>query len=512
MSAKRLLPLTVLLVVLVIAVVLVKRPSPPPRLAEETGFERLLPATLRAESIRGVDLYQGAKPAEAVRLRLQDGVWVVTSYYDAPGQSDKISKFLQALSGLEGELRADQPDLLGDFRLAEAQALHLRLYTDNLETPAFHLLAGKGSGRNGFVRLADKKRVYSVNLNIPSEAGVTPGETEQPPPAKPWLHLNLAVLPAEPVTALEIQTPTRMLHFVQAPAASPPAATSETPPTTSPGTPSEAPVKPSWSLTAPQVAFTVKPGGVDGMLSTLRSLRADDIADPANLADYGLEHAPYRLLLTGQAANQEARQTTLLVGNTLPEQQEKRYARLGMQGPVYVLPGWAFARLFPAAKELLELPRLAENAADIQRVAWQRGAESWTLEKQAGASSASETEDAAWKLLEAPEAVVDTPAVQSLLEAITRLTIEDWVEHPATPTGLESPQLGLQVTFQDGRTAGLTVGGEASQPVAGQYARLLEGPETLLVPATAYKTLTEALHALQPAASVAVPSPSSSSR
>ena len=58
-------------------------------------------------------------------------------------------RFLTTVSSLEGELRTDQSELLRDFRLDDTQALHLRLYTDNLDTPAVHLLAGKGSGRQG---------------------------------------------------------------------------------------------------------------------------------------------------------------------------------------------------------------------------------------------------------------------------------------------------------------------------------------------------------------------------
>jgi hypothetical protein len=495
MSAKRLLPLIVILGVLVIAAVVLKRQPAPPRLAEETGFERLVPQSLPAESVHGVDLYQGAKPQEVLRLRRQDGTWVAASYYNAPVQTDKINKLLQALGTLEGELRSEKAELLGDFRLEESQALHLLLYTDNLDTPVLHLLAGKGSGRNGFVRLANKTQVYSVNLNVPSEAGLSGTAAEQSPQAKPWLNLQIQDIPKEQVTALVLHTPERALHF----------ALQQEPAATTAGATPEATTKTRWQLTAPQVSYAVKQAGPEGLVSTLRTLRADDIADPAKIADYGLDNPVYRAVLTIQAANQEARQVSLLVGHAVPEQSGKRYARLDTQGPVYILPGWTFTRVFPPAKELLELPRLAGQAADIQRVAWQHGAEAWTLEDGSTQSTGESPASTTWRFAEAPQVAVDGQAVQALLDAIAQLSIDDWVEQPASATGLEQPQLVLQVTLHDGQTTHLTVGGPQGKNNEGQYASLPDAPGTLVLSAATYKTLTEALAAVRPTEAAAVP-------
>ncbi len=59
MSAKRLLPLAALFIIVVIAGLVLKRQPGPTQLADETGFERLVPPTLRVDSIRGVDLSLG---------------------------------------------------------------------------------------------------------------------------------------------------------------------------------------------------------------------------------------------------------------------------------------------------------------------------------------------------------------------------------------------------------------------------------------------------------------------
>src|SRR5262249_2079394 len=178
MSPKRLLPLVVILIVLGILAVLFKRPPAPPQLAQEVGLERLVPPTLYPDKISGFDLYRGAQPQEVVQLRQRDGAWVVTSRFDAPGNSTKIQQLVAQLSTLQGELRGDSAALLDDFHLTDEQALHLKVYTDTPDKPALHLLAGKGGGGNGFVRRAGEDRIYYVNMSLQSMAGLTSGSTE----------------------------------------------------------------------------------------------------------------------------------------------------------------------------------------------------------------------------------------------------------------------------------------------------------------------------------------------
>lgn len=496
MSAKRLLSLVILLGVLVLAAVMVKRQPAPIRLAEETGFERLVPASLQAESIQGIDLYLGAKAEEVVRLRRQDGAWQAASSYNAPVQTEKISKFLTALSALEGEVRAEQAELLGDFRLQDAEALHLRLFTDSSTTPALHLLAGKGSGRNGFVRLANSPRVYNVNLNIPQEAGVLASAPDQPPQAKPWLNLQIQDVPKEQITALDLYTAERTLQFAVAPPTTAPAA----------GTGTETAAAASWRLASPDLPYAVKQSGVEGLIASLRTLRAEDVADPGKAAAYGLDHPAYRVTMSVQGANQEARQITLALGQAVSEQDSKRYARLDAQGLVYILPAWVFNRLFPPAKELLELPGLAAQTEAVQQIAWQYGEVSWTLERAASISPATgDTPPVVWQLAEAPQVPVDGPAVEAVLKALGQLTVEDWLAQPATPTGLEQPQLALQVTLADSRATQVTLGAIRDGSGGGQYARVSDAVGTQVVSADTAKALIDALLALPPSDQSAVP-------
>jgi hypothetical protein len=500
MSSKRLLPLAALLVILVLVAIVLKRHPAPTGLSEETGFERLVPQTLHADRITGVELYQGAKSESSVRLRRQDGAWVVSSYYNAPVRTDKIKGLLDTLSTLQGELRTDKPELLGDFRLEETQALHLQAYTENTESPAVHLLAGKGSGRQSFMRRANDARVYSVNLNLYSEAGLYGSSTDQPPEAKPWLDLQIQDVPKDQITAVELHTPERSFRFAwQQP---PGATTTQTP---QEATTQEPTAKQHWALIAPEVPYTVKQEAVDSLVSTLRTLHAEDVADPAQATEYGLDTPLYRTVMTVQPATQEAHQVSLLVGHAVSEQNDKRYARLGTAGLIYVLPSWAFQRLFPSAKELLELPRLSATPADITRLTWQQGQESWSLERHplsppiAGKAQTS----TAWRLAEAPQTTVDEQAVDALLEAITHLTVDDWLEQSTQPSGLDQPLLTLTLTLRDGHTEHLALGHHRGGS-SDYYASLLDAPGIFVVSAANYTTLTESLAKLRPSSSTAI--------
>jgi hypothetical protein len=501
MSSKRLLPLAVLLAILVLVAIMLKRQPAPTSLSEETGFERLVPQTLHADRIIGVELYQGAKPESPVRLWRQDGVWMVSSYYNAPVKTDKIKGFLDTFSTLQGELRADRPELLGDFRLEEAQALHLRVYTENTEVPAVHLLAGKGSGRQSFMRLANDTRVYSINLNLYNEAGLYGSNTDQPPEAKPWLDLQIQDVPKDQITAVELHTPERAFRFAwQQP---PVAMTTQT---QQEATTQEPTAKPHWALIAPEVPYVVKQEAVDSLVSTLRTLRAEDVADPAQASEYGLDTPLYRAVMTVQPANQEVRQVSLLVGHAVPEQDNKRYARLGTAGLIYVLPSWAVQRLFPSAKEVLELPHLSAKPADITRLTWQQGQESWSLERYplspptAGEAQTSTT----WRLAEAPQTTVDEQAVDTLLDAVTQLIVDDWLEQSTQPTGLDRPLLTLTLTLRDGRTEHLTLGNPRGNGNSDYYASLRDAPGIFIVSATTYTTLTEVLAKLRHSSSTAI--------
>ena len=457
MRGKQFLFLIIVLIALLAAVVFVKRPPEPTKLADEVGFQRVLPKTITANAIQGIDLYQGEKKDEALQLRRQGDQWVAASYHNAPVKADKVSKLLDGVSSLEGDMRADKADVLNAFNLQDAQALHVLLYTDKPDEPQAHLLAGKSSGRSEFVRRADENRVYSVDLNLRSEAGLYGDDTDKTPEAKPWLNLQLHDAPKDQVTKVELQLPERrLLLALNKPALNKPEP--EKPAASDKSEDGEAkaaapPAKATWELVEPKVEYDLKQGVVEGLVSTLSTLRGDDVVASDKAAEYGLDSPPYRAVLTLEEDGKDPRQVAIAVGKTVSEENEKRYVRLEQdESPVYLLPKWSFNQVFPTLGAILTLDVLNLSSDDIIGVSWEQDGASLALERQpAVEASASEgpseakpappeakpappeaKPDApeanvnAWRWAQAPDADVDAEKLKMLFGAIERVTADDW--------------------------------------------------------------------------------------
>jgi hypothetical protein len=500
MSPKRLLPLVVILIVLGVLAVLFKRPPAPTQLAEEVGLERLVPQTLHADSIRGFDLYHGARPQEIVRLRQHDSAWVVTSHFDTPGNSTKIQQLLTQLSTLQGELRADSTALLGDFQLTDEQALHLKVYTDTPDKPALDLLAGKGSGGNGFMRRAGEGRVYSVNLHLQSMAGLTSGTTDQALSAKPWLDLRLQNVPKEQITAVELHSPTRDLHFTTQPAVAPAGGTDA----------SQASAAPAWKLAAPELTYSVKSDAVEDLVTTLRTLQGDDVVDPAKSAEYGLDAPPYRAMLTVHPSGQEVRQAVVFLGHEVAAKSGSRYARLGDAGPVYMVPQWVVQRLFPTLGTLLDLRILHVPQEEVTRLTLHEDGASWSLERQvpeAPTSGSSAEPTAPWQFVGMPDATVDETALASLLGATAQLNADDLPTSPPLQTGLDQPHWQVLFTLRNGRTERLILGQAVGQDSSGYYASRGDAADIFIISGMVQKTLTDAAAKLKPSSAPTAKAP-----
>src|SRR5262249_50614665 len=159
------------------------------------------------------------------------------------------------------------------------------------------------------------------------------------------------------------------------------------------------------------------PDAVEGLVTTLRTLQGDDVADPAKSAEYGLDAPPYHATLTVQPSGQDARQATVLIGNDVPEKRGSRYARMGDTGPVYIVPQWRVQRLFPTLGTLLDLRMLHVPPEEVIRLTLQADDEAWSLERQAPAAAGSTSEPAAtWQFVGLPDDPVNETAVTSLLE------------------------------------------------------------------------------------------------
>ena len=445
MSGKRLLPLAVILVVLVVVALMVKRQPTPTRLVDEVGWERLVPDSLQADSITGVDLYQGSQPDQVLSLRQQGDSWRVPSYFDAPVRPSRIESLLEQIDGLEGELRADRAELLGEFELEEEQALHLRVYTDDETEPALHLLAGKSGRRSGFVRLLDDSRVYNVDLNLHSMAGLWGENLGNAPTAETWLQLRMNEIPSEEVVGLELESPRGHFRF------------SRVEPEADEAAEAEAEAKRLWRAEVPAVDYEVNHQLLDRLAVALGTLRADDIVDGSNIAEYGLQDSVYRATLTVQSGDGAARQVAMRFGHEIPgpEMDGARYGILEAGETVYAVPGWSLRQFFPKGKSLLNLPGLYLKKDDVQQIALFSAGNTVRLSRPAVAAGPvaegeAEASPAPWEMDEpALGFMVKQDGVEALAEFLSRFVPDGMApENGATAPATDSVPR-VEITMRD---------------------------------------------------------------
>lgn len=435
MSGKRLLPLAAVLVVLVVVALMVKRQPTPTRLVDAVGWERLVPDSLRVEAISGVDLYQGSQPDQVLSLRRQGDGWRVATYFNAPVRPGRIESLLEQIDGLEGELRADRAELVAEFDLEEEQALHLRVYTDDETQPALHLLAGRGARRSGFVRLLDDSRVYNVDLNLHSVAGLWGENLGNPPEAQTWLQLRLNDIPSEEVAAVELESPRGHFRF------------SRLAPEAVEAAEDEEQAQPRWRAEVPDVDYEVNQQWLDRLAVALGTLRADDIVDGGKIAEYGLADSVYRAALTVQSGDEAARQVRMRFGHEVPgsDMDGARYASLEEGDTVYVVPGWLLRQIFPKGRALMNLPGLNLQKNDVQQIALFSADNTVRLSRAAAADASP----APWEMVEPSLGfAVNQDGVDALVEFLSRFVPDGMAPANGAATAPDSVPR-VEITMRD---------------------------------------------------------------
>jgi hypothetical protein len=258
----------------------------------------------------------------------------------------------------------------------------------------------------------------------------------------------------------------------------------------------------------------VKHAAVEGLVTALRTLQGDDVADPARAAEYGLEASPYRATLTVQPSGQEARQVTVLIGDEVADKNGGRYARVGDTGPIYIVLQWVWQRLFPTLGTLLELRLLQAPEAEVTALMFEQDGASWSLQRrpaetsaESSTASASPESTSTWQLVDAPQASVDASTITSLLEITAELNADDLLTNVSSQTGLDRPVLRLSLTLNDGRTEHLAFGQPVGQENSGYYASRGDTAEVFIVPAMTYKMLTDTVTKLRPAGAAPATAP-----
>lgn len=162
-------------------------------IAEDSYFS-FLPDDIQISSIKSIKIFRGVEEADAVQMERSaedSGKWFVSGYFGSRGDSSKIDNFLISIKNMEGELRSSTAGVFGEYGIADDEALHILLSGDDGKEIG-HLLVGSKTvdNRNGFARFAGQEKVYYINRNLGSPAGIAAAD-EKPDP-EVWV--DLAVL------------------------------------------------------------------------------------------------------------------------------------------------------------------------------------------------------------------------------------------------------------------------------------------------------------------------------
>ena len=128
------------------------------------------------EDVKGIEVYKETKSENPVQLTLakQDDQWRITSYLSCKAKNNQVEKLIKDVLDMTGKVRSSDPKHFEKYAITDAEGLHLLLKDETGKTLA-NLIIGKEpeDSESGFVRFADKEKVYFVDKNLLSSVGVT---------------------------------------------------------------------------------------------------------------------------------------------------------------------------------------------------------------------------------------------------------------------------------------------------------------------------------------------------
>ena len=457
MSKKTLLVLAIVLLVIVGAILVQRQLTQPKGFIEELAYVPLAPKAFLANKVIRVEIYSGAKPDQKVVLAKADDKWSVASEFNAPADGTKVKDLLEKIKKLEGERRADDPDVLGDFDLKDEQAVHF-VVTSEGDQPPIHLLVGKAPDwQSGFVRQDGHNTVYAVSLNLRSEAGLYGTGAEQTPEAKPWLDLKVVALDKQKIRTLQLKCPDKSLSFEQRPKPEQKPAAEEEP--EGEAAPEEKEAKApemEWVLASGGMAGEpFKQDGLDKLITALGELTAADVVDPAKKSEWALNEPAWQIDVTLDDGTKK----TLLAGR--PDLTQNGYVTLADSPTVYKVARWEFDKLFPKGTDLFELKGFAVPEADLAQVQTTSKAMALTFVREGDA----------WKLTEPMTGfALDDIAAKDLAQAVAEWKPQDYADgNDLAAYGLDPGKPTVTFKTKDGAQHALALGGR-SKAIDGRYA------------------------------------------
>ena len=300
---------------------------------KNTGGPTTQPESLTALDIQfdagkaaKIDVYKQEYPDSGLHFAKIDTSWVVTNAFNAPAKSSEIVKFLADLDSVSGQIRAESADLYEDFDITDERALQIEIF-DSEGSKLLHIYVGKGSGgQANFLRVAGSPTVYLADRNFISRFAAWNAEPERKLPTSRWVELSLCSIPREMVKSFALKMNNKEFGF----------ALIEEPVEDSLAPPTEV-----WTQVMPEKGTKLDEGKIKRLQSTVVSLRATDVADPANMSKFGLENPAYSV----SAADNSGR--TVQIYFSKPFNSDKdRYVVVDGVNALYMIKENTFNRIF----------------------------------------------------------------------------------------------------------------------------------------------------------------------
>ncbi|MDZ4859528.1 MAG: DUF4340 domain-containing protein, partial [Candidatus Hydrogenedentes bacterium] len=321
-----------------------------------------------------------------------------------------------------------------------------------------------------FMRAANSTDVYLLGANLKSEAGIFQDDAAAKPAADAWLKKEVVNIAKDTISKVVVTTPDKRIAIAKqtkevpvepAPPPADPATDAAAP------TPSATKTEVTWALAEGGAGLEVKQSGVENLAGAFAPLSATDVVDPAKLADWGLDAPQFTCAITVDGKEGEV----LIEGGRLDPNGDG-YVRVASANKdvIYKLSKFTFEKIFPKGTDMFTLKGLTLDKAQITQIDLTQPAGNISLVKQGEEWSIS-----------APTA--DLAPQKSTLDAVANVlsawTPSDYAD-TADAAALDAPTHTAVVTLASGEKHTLPLGAP-SKGIAGQYARLDNGPSVLVM-------------------------------
>jgi hypothetical protein len=487
MKSKSLIILIVVFAVLGGLVVLKQSTKEQPTILDQVKLDPLVPEGVSKDDVAAIELTSGGNVEEKLvlaRVSTDPEAWRVPSHFNAPADVEKAGEFVEKIIKLKGELRATvtEDSDLAPYQLGDDMAFRVKGMKEGSKEPLFDVLVGKAPASNQvFMRAADSKAVYMVDVNLRREAGLFSDDMAATPEAESWLKKEVVSIAKDTIAKVTVESPDKRFVIAKETKEVPieePEESGETEDagesedsgdetadseTAEPATRTET----SWVLAEGGAGRDVKQSGIENLAGAFAPLTSTDIVDPEKLAEWGLESPAFRCTIDVEEKDED-----VIIEGGRPDPDGDGYVRVASadSSVIFKLPKWTFEKVFPKGRDFVNLPALSVDKETIARI---------EITQPEGNVSLAKTADG-WTI-SSPTADLEpqTSTLTSIANAVAAWQPADYADS-ADGKGLDAPERSVTVMTESGESHTIAAGADATG-VAGRYARLDEDGTVLVM-------------------------------